>query len=188
MVTTNCLVDFLREFYPTYMNEYMATRNPESLKQKLVRFCKANGFSFKKPTTTTTINTEEMDRIVLTYSQSFQLRFGEYPRSRVVNVDETGVYFDSLPPKVIAARGKNESARCLGYSKQCGRVTVVLAVTADGQKLPPLIIFSGRPGGTIERNELPSYRQDVHYCCQQNAWMDGCRWQFYINTVLRQHL
>lgn len=58
------------------------------------------------------------------------------------NMDETPVYFDIVPGKTIERRGrKTVKVRTTGSEKR--HITVVLAATASGLFLPPMIIFKG---------------------------------------------
>ncbi|KAJ0391959.1 hypothetical protein ATCC90586_011549 [Pythium insidiosum] len=43
----------------------------------------------------------------------------------------------------------------------------------DGVKLPILFILKGKPGGTIENEELPTYPMGHFYTVQANAWMNN---------------
>lgn len=72
-----------------------------------------------------------------------------YPLGSIYNTDETGVYFDDAPGRIIAERGAGKSTKIKG-KKQSYRATVLFTVAADGKKLPPLIIYMAKPGGTVE--------------------------------------
>ena len=61
----------------------------------------------------------------------------KYPDSMIVNMDETAMYFDMTTNKTINQKGaKTVSIRSTGAEKR--RLTVVLAVTGDGQMLSPM--------------------------------------------------
>ena len=58
-------------------------------------------------------------------------------------MDETPMYFDIVPSRTIVKKGVKEvRVRTTGAEKR--RVTVVLACTASGKTLPPMIIFKGK--------------------------------------------
>lgn len=69
----------------------------------------------------------------------------------IINMDETPLYNDQKPNKTVADKG---SRSVEGLKTRTGdyRSTVMLSVTASGKKLPPMIIFKGQPGKTIEKN------------------------------------
>ncbi|KAF0710246.1 hypothetical protein As57867_005555, partial [Aphanomyces stellatus] len=74
------------------------------------------------------------------YAKAFWKKYAAYEPSNIINIDET------CPP---GARGLE--------------VTAVLAVRADGRKLPPLVIVHGKPGGPVEQTELPTYPRGAVY-------------------------
>ena len=82
-----------------------------------------------------------------------------------MNMDEMPVYFDLLPSKTVYQKGdKSVLIRTTGSEKR--HFTCVLAVSADGTVLPPMIIFMGKrelrldcPAGWI-------------VTVQENGWMD----------------
>jgi len=53
------------------------------------------------------------------------------------------------------------------------RVSLLLTITADGGKLPPLFIFKSKKGGTIEKH-LNKYKEVINHnaiiLCKENAW------------------
>ena len=66
-----------------------------------------------------------------------------YPKELIGNMDETPMYFDMACNTSVDRRGKKTiSIRTTGAEKR--HLTVVLAATANGQMLPPMIIFKGK--------------------------------------------
>ena len=87
-------------------------------------------------------------------------------------MDETPLYNDNKPKKTIADRG---SQTVNGRKTRTGdyRSSVFLAVTLDGQKLPPMIVFKGQPGKTVEKSftkKNHKFPSDVVLVCQEKAW------------------
>jgi hypothetical protein len=68
-----------------------------------------------------------------------------------------------------------------------GCVTALLAVCADGQKLPPLIVFKGKPGGSIA-SESKNYPIGAHFIVQENAWTDERVMLHWVTTVLKPYI
>lgn len=58
------------------------------------------------------------------WSQHQSTKFGD-----IINIDETGVYYDIPPSKIIAER--RQSARVVNTSNHSARMTAVLGVRAD---------------------------------------------------------
>ena len=67
----------------------------------------------------------------------------EFDDNLIINMDETPVYFDLVPSKTVNQRGsKSVLIRTTGSEKR--HFTMVLAVAAGGDVLPPMVIFKGK--------------------------------------------
>ena len=67
----------------------------------------------------------------------------DYPKELIGNMDETPMYFGISGNTTIDKKGtKTISVRTTGAEKR--HLTMVLAATADGQMLPPMVIFKGK--------------------------------------------
>ena len=76
------------------------------------------------------------------------MRIGMYPLSLVGNMDETSAFFGMIPAKCITKTGVRKCVvRSSGGEKK--HLTVVSSATADGQLLPPMVIFKGNTDQTI---------------------------------------
>jgi hypothetical protein len=53
----------------------------------------------------------------------------------IVNCDETGLYYRTLPDKTLSAKG----ASCKGAKNSKERLTIMFACSATGEKLKPLV-------------------------------------------------
>jgi hypothetical protein len=108
------------------------------------------------------------------------------PPNLLINMDETPVYFEPVSNTTIHNKGENTvSIRCSGQSTRC---TAVLAVAADGTKLPPMIIFKAKPGATIEKslgNILPN---GCFGSCETKAFMNTRSMNIWINSVLKPYI
>lgn len=67
----------------------------------------------------------------------------EFEDRFIINMDETPVYFDLVPGKTIDFRG-NKSVRIRTSGSEKRHLTVLLAVSADGNMLPPMVVFKGK--------------------------------------------
>jgi hypothetical protein len=64
-----------------------------------------------------------------------------------IKVDETPVYMEMIGPTTITKKGlKSITINTNGSEKQ--RISAVLSIIGDGNKLPPLLIFKGKKGKT----------------------------------------
>ncbi|RHY58785.1 hypothetical protein DYB30_004537 [Aphanomyces astaci] len=146
----------------------------------------------------------------------FWSTYGHYPRSQILNVDETGVYFDMPPGMMLAEIGKSSkykkttkhserltavmTIRADGVklpilfivkgktTKHSERLTAVMTIRADGVKLPILFIVKGKPGDTIDTSELPTYPPGHVYAVQESARMDDRVWDIYLDELLTAHV
>lgn len=74
-----------------------------------------------------------------------------------------------MPGKTIEVRGKKTvKVRTTGLEKR--HLTVVLSCTANGDLLPPMIIFKGKTDRSIRGLKAPT---GVIVAYQQKGWMDG---------------
>ena len=114
----------------------------------------------------------------------------KFSNDMIINMDETPLYFDMPSSHTISKKGLREvRIRSTGAEKR--RLTVILACTAAGFMLPPMVIFKGKralknirtPKGVVVRvqkkhgmtQHLPNYgcrkflvpilRTSMHYLC-----------------------
>ena len=62
-----------------------------------------------------------------------------------------------------------------------------MTLTADGNFLPPLFVFKGKPNGRIIK-EFKDYPDDAFYVCQPKAWMDEDVMKIWIDKVLKPYV
>ena len=90
----------------------------------------------------------------------------EFDDHLIINMDETPVYFDLVPGKTVNEKGaKSVLVRTTGNEKR--HFTVVLAVSANGDVLPPMVIFKGK------RELKFDFPKDWVVTVQEKGWMDG---------------
>lgn len=100
----------------------------------------------------------------------------DYPMCRIGNMDETPMCFDMPSTRTINKKGdKTVMIRTTGHEKT--HFTVVLTCTADGGKLPPMVIFKRKtppketfPSGIVIHNHV-------------KGWMDEAGIIKWLNTV-----
>lgn len=88
----------------------------------------------------------------------------------IFNCDETAFSHDPKDVRVVAAKGvKRVSKNIAGSGKT--NTTVLACGAADGKKLPPFIIFTGKQmwSSWIPEKEY----EGTCYAVQENGWMDG---------------
>ena len=81
------------------------------------------------------------------------IKNGGYDEGNILNMDETPLYLNMVPNKVIAKKGdKNVVERTQNQERI--RITCLLTICADGDKLPPYIIFKGKNINNISMNSI----------------------------------
>eukprot|EP00644_Phytophthora_capsici_P018801 jgi/Phyca11/132229/e_gw1.143.16.1 len=123
---------------------------------------KRNDLSLRRRTNLTTLSDEQL--------ASFNF-------AHTVLMDETAVYFEDAREQTVEVRGsRHVVVKSTGFASM--RVTAVLAITATGVKLPPLVIWKHKNGSRKIEKVGGTY---VAY--QPKAWVDSellCNW---IDTV-----
>ncbi|KAF0729844.1 hypothetical protein Ae201684_012627 [Aphanomyces euteiches] len=149
------------------------------------RFAHRHGFS-QRVSCVSRLRQQELEAIQASFAQQFWEKYADYHPSEILNVDETGVYYDMPPRRIWAEVGR--SSKVDKSEKHSERSTAVLTIRADGKTLPILFIVNGKPGGRIEIDEVPSYPPGHVYAVQEEAWMDHRVWQIYLQELLKQEL
>ena len=67
----------------------------------------------------------------------------DYALGQIGNMDETAVYFD-IPGNATLHHKSEKSIIIRTTSHEKDKITVILAVMADGHKLPPVVVLKGK--------------------------------------------
>ena len=93
------------------------------------------------------------------------LKTGNFLMGQMANADETAIYLDMPPNYTLEKKGVKEILlKTTGCIKL--RLTAMLAATADGRKLPPLL--------NLKRKTLPKseeFPKDIIVRTQEEGWM-----------------
>lgn len=124
---------------------------------------------------------KDLELKVSAFHQEVASIFGssDYPLEFVCNMDETPVFLDLVPNRVVDKKGKKTiNVRTTGSEKN--RITVTLCCTASGKMLPPFVVFKGKTKRTLKKVSIP---HGVVCTTQQKAWMDEARMLEWIEQV-----
>jgi hypothetical protein len=142
------------------------------MRQYIYRFLARNRLSIRRVTRNVVLAEAEIERRASEFLDEVQTILAFEPGILFVNMDETAVYTDNQPRTTIESMGAlNVPAHCTGTSD---RVTAVLSVCSNGEKLQPMIIFKGTSNGRIARtihSRNSPYPREAAYAMQPNAWM-----------------
>ncbi|KAG3236910.1 hypothetical protein PI124_g18086 [Phytophthora idaei] len=86
---------------------------------------------------------------------------------KTVLMDETAAYFEADRASTLDFTGaRHVVVRSTGFASM--RITVVLAVSATGRKLPPLLVWKGKAAPTFQKRSGP-----LRVAHQPRAWVDN---------------
>ena len=105
----------------------------------------------------------------------------KFPNSLIINMDETPVYFDMPASTTVNKKGCREvRIRSTGAEKR--RFTVILACTAAGDMLPPMVIFKGKRA--LKTLRIPA---GVVVRVQPKGWNDAELTKVWVQHVLYRY-
>ncbi|KAE9052173.1 hypothetical protein PR001_g757 [Phytophthora rubi] len=124
-----------------------------------------NNLTLRKRTNLTTLT----DDVLVDRAEAFMKFLEDHKpqmnHERTILMDETAVYFEDARPYTVDEIGaRHVVVRSTGFASM--RITVMLAVTASGKKLPPCIIWKRKTRGSIER------LGGCNVAYQPRAWVD----------------
>lgn len=97
----------------------------------------------------------------------------------VGNMDEISISFDLPATRTVNLKGaKDISISTTGHEKN--NFTVVLAVTKDGSKLPPLVIFKRK---TVPKENFP---KGIFVQANEKGWINKDMMHFWLNNVWKK--
>ncbi|KAF0692514.1 Aste57867_16416 [Aphanomyces stellatus] len=189
-LTHTHMITFMKQHHMEWLESYLKSKkNDERAYHSLLRLCQRftarYRFSQRVPCLTK-VPREDLIETRDNFAAAFWDKFRDYADGDIINVDETSVYYDMPPSKTLAPIGG--SSKVDTTQKHSDRITAVLSVRSNGEKLPILFILNGVPGGIIDRNEVPTYPEGHVYAVQEKAWMDTSVWAFYLSNNLDCHV
>ena len=104
----------------------------------------------------------------------------------IANMDETPIYFEMVTDTTVERIGRKKvNIETFGGEKM--RISIILTILVNGEKLPPLIVFKVKPGKTLENN-LNSNNQNciskkIFIKCQENAWVTKDIFKFWLFKI-----
>lgn len=149
--------------------------------QFLKGFCKRNNLSFRdmRKKKRSIIKQSEVDQ----YTNELCEIFKKFDPSRIANMDETPFNFVYKRGKVLAIRGKEEVDAQLpdDYKKS---FTVVVTITANGNKLPPIFLARGTsPSCHKQFRGMESDDELYEVFHSKGGFSDEESMKFYLNNL-----
>lgn len=142
------------------------------------RFMRRSGLALRRRTTLAQRLPADFEEKLINFQRYvIQMRQRHlYPFHQIGNADETPVFFDMPSNTTVDTKGV-KSVLLRGTGNEKNRITVMLAVTADGGKLPPYVILKRK---TIPKESFP---EGVVIRCQEKGWMTTELMVDWLSTV-----
>eukprot|EP00644_Phytophthora_capsici_P018910 jgi/Phyca11/132539/e_gw1.180.16.1 len=168
---TSHVLTFVKEEYSEFTTAYLVNNLEDSLGRMMRRIIRQYGFSFRRPSKSI-LSSQDLEAEQKKFAADVGAGINATSeRACIFNADETAVYYDDTPTRIINERGSKKAAKVKGRTRS-ERASVLLIVSATGRKLRPVIIFMGQPGGRVEE-EVRGISDKVITAVQTNAWMDS---------------
>ncbi|OWZ06406.1 hypothetical protein PHMEG_00021345 [Phytophthora megakarya] len=177
-LTFSFMVSYVRDEHPVWLQSYTEKKKDtftayESLLRLLrVRARLRAAYSARVEGKNWIKKYGDLEAVQNSFACVFEDKHSNYSASEVFNCDETGVYFDVPPGKILSERG--QSSAITAQQKHSARLTAVCTCTWSQT--------------IIENQELLTYPEGHVYTVQSKAWMDARVWKFYLRSILQQHI
>ncbi|KAK7605135.1 hypothetical protein V9T40_006993 [Parthenolecanium corni] len=149
------------------------------------RFMKMHNLSLKKQQAVEVSRKKGIDPFIIAdYFQVLKDVTSDVPPAQIYNIDETSFCLDPSRIKVVGERGCSSHRITNGPGKE--NITVLLGSNAAGDKLPPLIIFTG---GNLWDAWIPAEEAafpGTTYAATKNGWMEATVFEnYFVNSFLK---
>ena len=184
-ITSHSVLLFIQKLKPEF-----AKKNNHTQKELVYRFLHRNGFSFRRPSHIGQPLPSNYADLFLTFQKKVilskkNLLIDDNSFDRIINVDETPLYMEMPANTTIEKKGTNNIEVCT-FGGEKVRISLILGVSGNGYKLPPVLIFKAKKDGRLEKtlNELELVKQKkIYIYCQENAWSDYDIFKKWIDKI-----
>ena len=152
-----------------------AELSAESQYHAVRRLCMKNCVGLRRVTHTSQVHPQETAEQALQWIVTMRpiVSAPNVGKQWILNMDQTPIWLSMHPQTSLNLIGANTvNGRRSGDSGS--RFTCTVAISANGDKLRPFLIFKGQPNGHIATREFPTNpdRVAVDLCCQESAWQN----------------
>ena len=163
----------------------------ESQYHAVRRLCVRNGITIRRVTHTAQADPQDAIDLALQWIGYIRpiVAAPNVGKRWVINMDQSPIWFSMHPKTTLDLRG----VATVSGRRTCEtgtRFTCTLAISANGDKLRPFLIFKGTKDGDIAIREFPTNpnRVAVDLCCQKSAWQDEDNMLRWIDKALVPYL
>jgi DNA-binding transcriptional MerR regulator len=186
-VTSNMIIAKMLQLKPELKDKSMG-----ALQRMCYRILQKNNYSLRRASHLgQPLPCKSMDlfydffRDIIRKRQELGIYDTESDLSRIVNIDETPIFFEMTTDKTYNKKGaKVVSIETKGNEKKL--ISTVLAVSANGKKLTPTLIFKGGKDGNLEgryKNLQCVKDRKIAIYFQSNAWCDEGIFKKWVKDV-----
>ncbi|RLN78266.1 hypothetical protein DYB28_000851, partial [Aphanomyces astaci] len=174
ILTHTHLISFMKLHHMEWLEDYLAAKtNDDRAYHSLMRLCQRFSLRYRysqRVPCVTRLTQAVLRETRDNFAAAFWDKFRDTADEDIINVDETSVYYDMPPGKTLAPIGG--SSKVDTSQKHSDRMTAVLTIRSNGEKLP--ILFITRVS-QVDRSKA----------VQHKAWMDKHVWQMYLTELLK---
>jgi len=163
-----------------------------ALKLWCTRFLRRMGFSIRKIghyAQKTKDNVVDFIKEFILYKNKIILEYNlENNEECIGNADETPIWLEPVDNKTVDIIG-NKDINMITFGKDKERVSVMLTVLGNGEKLPPMIIFKGVENGTRYKSLLKNKyvkSKEIYIGYQVKSWLDENMYIKYLYNIWYQ--
>ena len=182
--TANIIIKAI-EIYPSFKEKKYKT-----LLSWCYRFLKRNNYSIRRTThlgqeLKANAKEEFVKFLNIIYSIRRTYNINE-SYEYIINIDETPIWFEMSSNTTIEKIG-NKSVTIKTFGSERTRLSLLLAINANGGKLKPLIVFRGKFNSTKQNRlnkNLHVAKKELYVVCQENSWVTKEIFEFWLTNIL----
>lgn len=180
IVTVRNIISKLNEIYPEAQG-----RTTNSKRLWAYRFFKRCGFSIRKVTRSVQVNEQVLTERRNCFFREVETTFYSNQQTVFLNMDQTSIVFGLQHRSTVEIAGMS-SVQIASHCSGALHATALLSATSTGEKLPPMLIFKGRPNQRIEREfaRRDLYPSGVNCAVQARGWTDESIFRHWLNETL----
>ena len=167
----------------------------EALLQRIYRFLKRNNYTIRGGKYITQTLPNDSFELIESFIKEIRNKrkitlTKSIDENLIINLDETAIFFNMAPKKTIENIGKKQIL--LGeLDQEIMHVSVILAITASGKKLAPLIIFKGSPKSRFFNSlkEVECVKNKLVFIqCNKTGWPTAEIMKCFMFNVIEKYI
>ena len=173
----------------TLIPEAFANKNENSKYQIVCQLLIANEITIRVGTHVSQELSQNVIECALAFMHTIHPILAALPKSMVINMDQTAVFFSMHPNRTLQLSG-SRAVNILSSMQNTSRATISVSITADGRVLTPMLTFKGTREGRITTRELPQNPHWYHLFLnhQEKAWVDEITMLDWVEHVLQPYV